>query len=143
MKKSITFALIAALGFAGTSLSAAEAWKTVSTKAGEVYADTKGLSLYTFRKDSAGKSKCNGACAGAWPPYVAADGAVTVGDWTLVKRKNGDMQWAYKGAPLYYWAGDRKSGDIRGEGVGGVWDLARPGVQAKLSKKKAAYTSDY
>lgn len=144
MKKSIAFALIAALGMAGTSLSAAEAWQTVSTKAGEVFADADGMSLYTFRKDSAGKSKCYGACAGAWPPFTAADGAKKKGDWSLVSRKNGDMQWAYKGAPLYFWAGDRKKGDVRGDGVGGKWDLARPGLQAKSSKAPSTgYGSDY
>jgi len=30
--------------------------------------DAKGMTLYTFEKNSAGKSVCNGSCAQNWPP---------------------------------------------------------------------------
>jgi len=140
MKKTVmNVALVIAMALPGAAFAAA--WKTADTKAGEVYTDASGMSLYTFRKDKPGKSKCFGACAAAWPPFIAAAGASDSGDWTLVKRKNGAMQWAYKDAPLYLWAGDKKAGDVSGDGVGGVWDLARPGLKAKSSKK--VNQSDY
>ncbi|HGG05709.1 MAG TPA: hypothetical protein ENK28_09650 [Aliiroseovarius sp.] len=33
---------------------------------------------------------------------------------------------AYRGQPLYLYAGDSKPGDINGDGVAGVWHLAKP-----------------
>src|SRR5436853_4212445 len=32
----------------------------------------KGLTVYTFDKDMAGRSTCNGDCAVKWPPVLAA-----------------------------------------------------------------------
>ena len=40
-------------------------------------------------------------------------------------RKDGAEQWAFKGMPLYYWAGDSKPGDTNGDGVGGVWHVLK------------------
>ncbi|HSC01194.1 MAG TPA: hypothetical protein VLE45_14850, partial [Burkholderiaceae bacterium] len=31
-----------------------------------------GMTLYTFDRDAAGKSACNGPCATNWPPLMAA-----------------------------------------------------------------------
>jgi predicted lipoprotein with Yx(FWY)xxD motif len=33
--------------------------------------------------------------------------------------------WAYGGKPLYTFAGDKKSGDMNGDGVGQVWHVAK------------------
>ncbi|MEO8186844.1 MAG: hypothetical protein ABI580_05700, partial [Burkholderiaceae bacterium] len=41
-------------------------------------------------------------------------------------RDDGAKQWAYKGQPLYQWANDKKPGDKTGDGVGGVWKIAKP-----------------
>jgi predicted lipoprotein with Yx(FWY)xxD motif len=35
------------------------------------------------------------------------------------------MQWAYNGRPLYLWQKDKKPGDVTGDGVGGVWHVAK------------------
>jgi hypothetical protein len=37
---------------------------------------------------------------------------------------DGTKMWAYKGWPLYYWYEDMAAGDVKGDGVGGVWHLA-------------------
>ena len=34
-------------------------------------------------------------------------------------------QWAYKGKPLYFFAGDAKAGDVNGDKQGGVWHVIR------------------
>ncbi|HCQ64264.1 MAG TPA: hypothetical protein DIU07_03395, partial [Rhodobacteraceae bacterium] len=34
--------------------------------------------------------------------------------------------WTYKGMPLYLWVQDQAAGDVTGDGVKGVWHLARP-----------------
>ena len=87
-----------------------------------------GMTLYTFDKDAAGsgKSACNGPCATAWPPLMAADTDKPSGDYSVVARDDGKKQWAYKGKPLYYYAKDTKTGDKTGDGVNNVWKTARP-----------------
>lgn len=87
-----------------------------------------GMTLYTFDRDPAGggKSVCNGQCAANWPPLVAAADARAVEPYSIVLRDDGTRQWAYKGKPLYLWVRDQKPGDRTGDGVNGVWRLARP-----------------
>jgi predicted lipoprotein with Yx(FWY)xxD motif len=88
--------------------------------------DAKGMTLYTFDKDAAGKSNCNGSCATNWPPLMASADSKAMGDWTVVKRDDGSMQWAYKSKPLYTWIKDTKAGDVTGDGVNQVWHVAKP-----------------
>jgi len=45
-------------------------------------------------------------------------------DFSTFTRKNGSKQTAYKGWPLYHFAGDKKPGDFNGNGLEGVWFLA-------------------
>ncbi|MFV2001852.1 MAG: hypothetical protein ACC619_02615 [Paracoccaceae bacterium] len=84
------------------------------------------MSLYTYDNDTPGVSNCYGECATAWPPALLAGDAKLGRNYTLVERTDGTFQAAYLGRPLYLWAGDKKIGDIKGDGVGGVWRLARP-----------------
>jgi Secreted repeat of unknown function len=37
-----------------------------------------------------------------------------------------EVQCAYKGKPVYFWAKDQKPGDRTGDGFNRVWRLARP-----------------
>ena len=89
---------------------------------------SNGMSLYIFDKDTAGsgKSACNGQCAANWPPLQAPENAQDLGNYSVVGRDDGTRQWAYNGLPLYFWFKDTKPGDRTGDGVGGVWHLARP-----------------
>ena len=88
--------------------------------------DTRGMTLYTFDRDSAGKSACNGPCAVNWPPLMAPDDAKAAGDYGIVVRDDGKKQWTYKGKPLYTWIKDQKPGDKTGDGVNNVWHTAKP-----------------
>ena len=65
-------------------------------------------------------------CATNWPPAIAASDAKAEGAYSLVDRKDGAKQWAKDGMPLYYWIKDMKEGDATGDGVNGVWDVAKP-----------------
>jgi len=100
--------------------------KTVKTDKGEVLAGAKGMTLYTFKNDKDGMSNCNGDCAEYWPPFKAKASDKAGGAYTIIKRKDGSMQWAKNGMPLYYWVKDKKQGDATGDGFKGVWDAARP-----------------
>lgn len=92
----------------------------------EVWADAKGMTLYTFDKDTPGKSVCNGTCAKNWPPLLAEGDAMSMGDWTVITRDDRAKQWAYKGKPLCSWIKDTKPGETTGDGVGNVWRVATP-----------------
>lgn len=117
--------LIAAV--AGVTLSAAAApVKSVASAKGNVLAADNGMTLYTFKNDKKGVSNCYDKCATNWPPFLAAADAKADGAYSLVERKDGAKQWAKDGMPLYFWIKDQKSGDVSGDGVNGVWDVAKP-----------------
>jgi len=84
------------------------------------------MSLYTYGNDQMGKSNCYNECAKDWPPATFDAGTKMGENYSLIKRTDGTMQAAFRGMPLYLYSRDRKPGDIRGDGVGGVWSLARP-----------------
>lgn len=113
-----------ALVAATTTVAEAAPADAANSPAG-VLADSNGMTLYIFDKDTDGVSACYDGCADSWPPFIARDGAADEGDFTLVARKDGAMQWAYEGMPLYYWAGDSEPGDATGDGVGGVWHVVK------------------
>ncbi|WDH22787.1 hypothetical protein [Pseudomonas chlororaphis] len=117
-----TLLLSAALALPGLAFAAEPAM----TKDG-MFVDHKGMTLYTFAKDSGGKSMCNDKCAANWPPLMAASGDKAMGEWTVIKRDDGSMQWAYDGKPLYTFVMDKKAGDMTGDGkMDGAWKVAKP-----------------
>ncbi|KAF0223183.1 MAG: hypothetical protein FD176_2154 [Rhodospirillaceae bacterium] len=88
--------------------------------------DDKGMTLYTFDKDEMGKSNCDAACLANWPAAKPMDGESAKGELSVITRADGTKQWAYKGKPLYLWAKDAKPGDMTGDGIKGVWHVAKP-----------------
>ncbi|WP_020407514.1 COG4315 family predicted lipoprotein [Hahella ganghwensis] len=98
----------------------------VNTSMGTVFANAQGMTLYTFTKDAEGVSNCYDGCTGSWPPFFAKANAKIWGDFTVIERKDGTYQWAYKNQPLYTWVGDRQQGDTTGHGVDSVWYAAQP-----------------
>jgi predicted lipoprotein with Yx(FWY)xxD motif len=87
--------------------------------------DQKGMALYHFDNDKGGKSMCNEKCAENWPPMMAPTGAKAEGKWTMIKRDDGKMQWAYDGMPMYNYKMDQKPGDALGDGKGGLWHMTQ------------------
>ena len=127
-KPSIRIALVAAMSLAAVGAAqAGPPTKTGSTGKGTVLTDAKGMTLYTFDKDSEGKSACNGPCATNWPVLKAEASDAAGEGYTIITRDDGSKQWAYKGKPLYTFAKDQKPGDITGDGfLNGAWHLAQP-----------------
>jgi predicted lipoprotein with Yx(FWY)xxD motif len=117
-------AILIAIGFlAATSLSAFAA--EPAKKMGDMWTTEEGMTLYTFDKDKDGKSNCDEKCLKNWPAFHASKGAKAEGEWTLVKDTTGKDMWAYEGKPLYTFIKDKKAGDMTGDGVGGVWHVAK------------------
>jgi len=127
---------IFAAAIAGTVLSLgatfalaqmAEPAKVADTSKGKVLVDAKGMTLYTWDRDTMpGKSGCNGQCATNWPPLMVSGDAKDSGNWTVVVRDDGAKQWAYKGKPLYYWKDDKKAGDVEGDNRNNIWHVVAP-----------------
>ena len=123
----IATGLVAALiSMSATVSFAAEPAMQADSGMGKIYTDSKGMTLYTFDKDEAGKSNCNDKCAATWPPFKAAAGAMAEDEWTIVKRTDGTAMWAYDGKPVYTYGKDQKAGDATGDGFGGLWHAAKP-----------------
>jgi predicted lipoprotein with Yx(FWY)xxD motif len=97
---------------------------------GKFLTDSKGMTIYIFKRDSPGKSVCEGPCVVKWPLYfrekVSVPEGVNAGDFGTITREDGKPQTTYKGSPLYYFAGDKAPGDVLGQGVGNVWFVANP-----------------
>ncbi len=97
-----------------------------SSALGEIIVGERGLTLYGFTNDTDAKSTCSGTCADAWPPLIVGP------DWTVAPgldsgifatttREDGQLQLVAGKWPLYYFAGDTNSGDLKGQGSGDVW----------------------
>tara|TARA_R110000868_G_scaffold77820_2_gene222574 strand:+ start:822 stop:2174 length:1353 start_codon:yes stop_codon:yes gene_type:complete len=88
--------------------------------------DFNGLTLYTFNGDAKDDGQvCSSAgCTMQWHPVVAPALAVTVGEFSIVSRKDGSRQWAYRGRPLYTYHGDMLPGDVHGMTVDENWNVA-------------------
>jgi predicted lipoprotein with Yx(FWY)xxD motif len=113
--------LLAALLVGGSALAADPPTTppTVITRPvfdGVVNADVQGRTLYAPESGA-----CDAACSTSWKPFAAAWIAGPVGDWTIVGRKDGARQWAYKGKPVYTFHADQRAGDMKGEGAEGRW----------------------
>ncbi len=126
-KSLLSVVSLAALVFATAALAQNAPTKTGESAKGKVLTDAKGMTLYTFDKDTNGKSACNGQCANNWSPFMATADAKAAAAYTVITRDDGGKQWAYKGKPLYTWQKDQKPGDITGDGfLNGAWHIAQP-----------------
>jgi hypothetical protein len=74
-------------------------------------------------------------------------GAANAADVSLISRSNGTKQVAYKGRPLYYYAGDTGPGMTNGQGsdqFGAKWWLISPsGGQVSGSSGAASSSGSY
>lgn len=82
--------------------------------------------LYSLSVERNGRFICTTSlCLSVWKPLVVAKGSVPTGasHLTAVKRPDGRRQVAYRGAPLYTFSGDKRAGDVKGNGFKdvGVW----------------------
>jgi len=100
-------------------------------KLGTMVAARNGHTLYMFTLDKSGKSSCYGTCTKTWAPDytrgkpVAAPGSgIKASLLGTIKRQSGAYQATYNGHPLYFYSGDKQTGDMHGEArntFGGRW----------------------
>ncbi len=93
-----------------------------STSLGSVLVDARGRTLYLFEADTTAKSACYGQCAAVWPPFLTNGAPVKVrpakqGLLKTARRKDGTLQVVYAGHPLYFFSGDTRAGQTKGEGI--------------------------
>jgi predicted lipoprotein with Yx(FWY)xxD motif len=158
----LTALAVAGCGGGGSATAASQAPKPAArhaatvrvakTRLGKVLVDSRGRTLYLFKKDSGTKSACSGACATAWPP-LRASGKPTAGSGAkaslvgTTRRSDGKPQVTYNGHPLYTFIMDKKSGDTKGEGLtafGGRWfvvSAAGKQVSGRPSKSASGASS--
>jgi predicted lipoprotein with Yx(FWY)xxD motif len=117
----------------GTTVSGTTlALKTLTGKPGIWLTNSAGRALYTYSADKGTTSECYGECATLWPPLLTTGPVTVSGKFTMPKdlgvttRTNGTKQVTYGGHPLYYYSGDKASGQTKGEGVEGTWFLIGP-----------------
>ena len=127
----VLLALMAALGVVGFFLGAGSialggtrTGATVNlrkTSLGSILVNSRGHTLYLFKKDTNGKSSCSGSCAKFWPPLLG-HGKPTAGSGVkasllgTTRRSNGSLQVTYNKHPLYTYALDKRAGQTKGEG---------------------------
>lgn len=120
----------------GATVAAAE-----SEEYGQYLVDGEGRAVYLFTGDDQGQgdteqavSNCYDACAQAWPPVISstepqAEGAAQSDLLGRIERRDGSMQVAYNGWPLYHYVEDEGAGTATGQDIhsfGGEWYLLRP-----------------
>ena len=113
-----------------------------SATLGSYLTDKDGNTLYFFAKDANGANNCTGGCTANWPNFSTtgitqaklAPGLLLANFDSITTP--GGKQLTYKGWPLYYYApgGVREaSGQTTGEGVGGLWFIAKPDYSITLA----------
>jgi predicted lipoprotein with Yx(FWY)xxD motif len=138
MRARYPVAVLLCAALAATAPAGAQAPRSTITAEtssyGRILFDGRGFVLYAFTRDDPSKSLCSGLCARRWPPYVVksrprAGAGVRARLLGTTKRGDGSLQVTYDGRPLYYYFGDRRSGEILCQNVtefGGVWRVIRP-----------------
>ncbi|MGZ8801938.1 MAG: COG4315 family predicted lipoprotein [Mycobacterium sp.] len=118
---------------APTSATGSVVVGTAQSAKGTYLVGAGGLALYANDNDRAASSTCSlPSCVDNWPPLSvaagqqASGGSGVGGTFTTLARDDGTTQVVYNGKPLYYFVGDQAPGDINGDGLGGIWHIAKP-----------------
>lgn len=93
---------------------------------GQYLTDPQGKALYTYNQDTSGASNCSGSCLANWPAYqdTGSKTGLPANVGTITRSDNNEVQYTYKGKPLYFFVSDSQ-GQVTGNGVGG-FQVAKP-----------------
>jgi predicted lipoprotein with Yx(FWY)xxD motif len=109
-----------------TSSNAAATVKTASSPLGQILVDGSGRTLYLYKPDTGMTPTCTGSCASTWPAATTtgkpqASGVSASMLATTTRTDDHATQVTFDGHPLYYFSGDAKAGDVKGQGTMGIW----------------------
>ena len=151
----VLLVLLAAVGIAVAMAATMSKGHTGTVKAaknatyGSLLVSSSGLTLYHLTSEKPGSIACIGTCATVWPPLVLSSSAkvksgsgITASKLGTIMRPDGRLQVTYNGLALYRYAPDKKAGEVKGQGVGGVWFAVTPaGTLAKAGAVPPAPTT--
>ena len=113
-----------------------------SSTLGSYLTDKNGYALYFFSNDVAGTNNCTGGCTANWPIFnldgltqSQLDPGLLLSDFSSIATTTGS-QLTYKGWPLYTYSPGgvaEASGSTSGNGVGGIWFVAKPNYTIMLA----------
>jgi predicted lipoprotein with Yx(FWY)xxD motif len=102
--------------------------KLRGSQLGRVLFDGRDRALYLFTRDGRNRSRCYGACADAWPPFLAkgrprAAAGVKRSLLGTIRRRDGSRQVTYGGQPLYFYVNDPRGRVLCNDVAefGGTW----------------------
>lgn len=127
--------------------SAKEVMLKNNNSLGNILTDKDGRTLYFFANDASGQNTCTGGCTSVWPIFYIGEltqdklgDGLKIDDFKTIVTASGNKQLSYKGWPLYYFAPlsggtnvQEAPGQTAGEGVNGVWFVAKPDYTIMLA----------
>jgi predicted lipoprotein with Yx(FWY)xxD motif len=133
----VALALVAGVGvgaaFAATMTKNGTVQAAHNRKYGSLLVTSSGLSLYHMTAERRGSIKCTGACARLWPPLIVSGGSrptagagASASKLGTIKRPDGRIQVTYNKMALYRYSLDTKAGNVKGQGVEGIWFAVTP-----------------
>ena len=131
---------VAAVAGVGAAMAATHARTgTVQTAVrspyGAILVGPSGRTLYRYTPDSKHVNRCsaNATCNKLWPALLvkpsvkpSAGAGAKAALLGTIKAAHGMRQVTYAGWPLYYFAGDKRAGQTKGQGFGGSWYVVSP-----------------
>lgn len=128
MKKNVTvlaLAFLAVFVLGSFQTVSAAPFKVMHHGEHAYLADSNGMTLYIYTKDSENKATCVGQCVQRWPIFYTEKVMVPAGmdskEFGVITHPSGQKQNTFRGWPLYYWVGDKMAGDTTGHGRSNVW----------------------
>jgi predicted lipoprotein with Yx(FWY)xxD motif len=132
------FALLAGTATAGLVSSLGVTKRTISGKPTTIVVDRRGDTVYELGGESLSRLQCITAqCLKQWPPVLVRSASVKVsvasgvpGRLTILTRVKAKLfQVMLDNHPLYFYLGDTKIGDTKGQGLkgpgGGAWHVVK------------------
>ncbi|MGH3002859.1 MAG: COG4315 family predicted lipoprotein [Gaiellaceae bacterium] len=119
-----------------------------STAFGTVLVSKSGRTLYRYTVDRKHVNRCTAVpiCAKYWPALLvkagakpSAGGGAKPALLGTIKAPHGMRQVTYAGFPLYFFAGDQKAGQVKGQGFDKTWYVVN--LKGALVKRTAPMTS--
>jgi predicted lipoprotein with Yx(FWY)xxD motif len=141
--------VLAAGGSAKKARSSAATVSVRQTALGKILVGAGGRTLYLFRADKPNVSTLSRPGFAAWPAFLStgtprADGGASASKITTIASLGGKHQLTYGGHPLYYFAGDQRSGSTSGQGLfefGAKWYVVSPSGKAIVRAPAAPATT--